>query len=153
MTQHTTQMFRSHIALLVFSFLGIVVVPQLTSSPQHFSSQTLSNLANVVGMSVGVPQNETNKLAQDLETKSVQLSEREKAIDAREREFRAIVVDENARQMRLTILLISGATLFLITLIGLNFYLDRKRGEGLGRITMNKRNDTHAHAGEFTTKL
>ena len=132
-----------------------VVVQFFVFSPAwgDFSSRTVENLAGVVGMSISVPDNGINKLAQDLEQRSVQLTEREKAIDARERDFRAIVLDENAKQERNLLLIITGVTLFLISLIGVNFYLDQKR---LSRLNFPKspvHPDTHAHAGEFTTKL
>ncbi len=114
-----------------------------------------AHAASVIGMSVGVPENEANRLAQALEQKASELSERERAIDAKEREVRAIVYEENSKQLRLIILLVTGVTFFLMTLIGVNFYMDRKRmlRETSERSAPSRHADPHAHAGEFTTKL
>lgn len=153
-----------------FQYFAIIVAlvfvgqfPAITRSLNELSAPSATQLANVIGMSVGVPPNEINLLAQDLEKKQLELTERERAIDAREREVRAIVLDENAKQMRLTVALIVGVTVLLIGLIGLNFYFDRRRGGASGALTdkhdaitpqvHNEKTGPHAHEGEFSTRL
>ena len=66
-----------------------------------------------------------------------------------------MVAEETAKQNRITLFVISAATLLLVLLIVLNFYLDRVRG---GEVASSARtpsttHDPHAHEGEFTTKL
>ena len=143
-------------AVLVFALVLVSQLSLADMSLQKFSLRAVQNIAGVVGMTVGVPQNEANTLAQQLRAKELDLESREQAIDAREQDVRALIVDETAKNNRNTIILIIGVALFLAALIGANFYLDYKR-----RGAKEERGDDgapavagpHAHSGEFTTKL
>jgi hypothetical protein len=69
---------------------------------------------------------------------------------------RSIVAAETAKNNRTTIFLIMGIGLFLVALIGANFYLDYRRSGGGGATGEGAKgavNDPHVHTGEFTTKL
>lgn len=136
---------------------ALVLVSQLSltdTSLRSISLRATEQIASVVGMSVGVPPNETNILAQELRAKELEISERARALDAKERDIRSVVNDEVAKSTRRTLLIFFGVTLFLILLIGTNFYLDYKRR---GTKSEDKKEflapDPHAHEGEFTTKL
>ena len=139
--------------------VALVLVSQLSLadvSLKNFSLRAVQNIAGVVGMTVGVQQNEASTLAQQLRAKELDLESREQALDAREQDVRALIVDETAKNNRNTIILIIGVALFLAALIGANFYLDYKRRgatDEQGKDGVAVATDPHAHTGEFTTKL
>ena len=141
-------------APLVLLLLFVSQLPLPSAYLNSLASFAVNNVASVVGMSVGVPRNETNALAQDLQNKEQQLNERERLIDVKEQEIRAVVVEENAKQDRLALMVIGGVTALLMFLIGINFYLDRRRSAQ--RQSEDKslpKTGPHAHEGEFMTKL
>jgi hypothetical protein len=141
-------------ASIIVALVLVGQLPEINTGVHAVASRAMENIAGVVGMAVAVPQNGENRLAQELQRKEIQLNEREKAIDAKEQDFRAIVIEENNKQDRVLILTISSITLFFILLIGLNFYLDRKRGTApLKSDDGGVKTGPHAHEGEFTTKL
>ncbi len=144
--------------------LALVFVGQFSGFFTSFSgvgAHVVNQMASVTGMSVGVPPNEMNLLAQDLEKRAGELTEREKAIDAKERDVRAIVAEENAKHDKFMLSVILGVTLILTTLIVFNFYFDRRRnarGENVAGVERSPqelppKTGSHAHEGEFTTKL
>ena len=137
--------------------LALVLVGQLngfSSALQSTTQTALENIAGVVGMQVAVPSNEVNTLAQALEEKKTELDARERAIDAREQEIRAVIMEETAKQNRVTLYIVAFVALFLASLIVLNFYLDRSHHVPESERGVPQRtNDPHAHEGEFTTKL
>lgn len=131
--------------------LVLVIQWSLPESPlRSFSLRTSENLASVVGMSVGVPPNETNMLAQEMQTKQQEINARERALDAREQDIRSTVADEVSKRERVIYLALFGVATILVLLIGANFYMDNKRKKRSGTPIAN---DPHAHEGEFTTKL
>ena len=153
------QSFSSHgkvalpyVALLIA--LALIAHVPVFSSTNGVATNIVQHMANVIGMSVGVPENEYSRLAQDLKARSTELTEREKQIDAREQAFREIVIEENSKQTRFVVGIIFGITVLLVSLIGLNFYFDRKRVLGSGdNKSVSQLPSTRAHQGEFTTKL
>jgi|GEM_PF-3866669 len=149
---------------IIVALVLVGQVPVLSLPLTQFGAYATQQMAGVVGMSVGVPQNESNKLAQDLAQKSEELTEREKAIDAREREIRLVVAEENAKYTKFILSVIIGITVLLTVLIILNFYLDKLRGEQLARsersdvesVTTSEphtKTGPHAHEGEFQTRI
>lgn len=140
---------------------GMVLMTQLSVAQltlTDMASRAKENIATVIGMSVGVPPNEVNVFAQALQNKEIELSERERALDLREREIRAVVLEETAKGNRITLYVIFAITSLLVALIAINFYLDmvrRKPEETLASREHSDRNldGVHAHEGEFTTKL
>lgn len=87
------------------------------------------NSASAIGVGAAVGDNGINSLAADLEKRSGELNERERSLAAREaalgEEYRAAIAENN----RLTIYVLASVTVFLIFLIGLNFYMDYKRAQ------------------------
>ncbi len=136
---------------------ALVLVGQLTSqniSLDALSSRVVDNMASVVGMGAAVLPNETSTMAQALENKETELNLRELAIDAREREIRAVVLEEAGKQNHRTLLVIAGITLCLLALIGMNFYYDRRRGRAAtSKEDAATKKGPHAHEGEFQTRL
>jgi hypothetical protein len=83
-----------------------------------------------IGMTAGVPKNEFNKLAQELQQKDAAITEREKALAEKE----AIILrEQGANSARLSALVI-GIGFILLVLILLNFYLDAKRKRASGYV-------------------
>ena len=141
-------------AAIVVALVFVGQLPNLDAPLGAAASRAMENIAGVVGMGAAVLPNETNRIAQELQSKETELNMRERAIDAKEREIRDVVLEETAKQNRLTLLVIAGITLCLVLLIGMNFYLDRKRGSApIIPIDNKQKLGTHAHEGEFSTKL
>ena len=141
--------------------LGMVLMTQLSVAELtigDMASRATQNIATVIGMSVGVPPNEVNLLAQELQKKELALTERERALDTREREIRAVVLEETAKGNRITLYVIFAITTLLVLLIVINFYLDmvhRKSEDAPAVLPHDEghKEGVHAHEGEFTTKI
>lgn len=117
------------------------------------AERAYENIASAVGMTLEVPKNEFNSLASALEERDAQLDEREQAIEARDRAIREIVLEENAKRNKLTIIVLTAITFLLLLLIGVNFYIDFRRGQKEKTARDVVRSGPHAHEGEFTTQL
>lgn len=107
-------------------------------------SFTIDRFIGSVGISSSVAPNEWNTLAQSLEEREADIAERENTLLLREQEL----LEERARltQGSTTLWALVGAVCLLAALLGLNFYLDRRRGGS----------DAHKsgpHEGELVTKL
>lgn len=137
---------------LLAQYMSLVALLVLATqiAPSGFSAQKLqdfayANAAAVIGIGAAIAPNEYNTLAQSLEQKQTELTEREKELIAREealgREYRETIAANN----RATLLVVGGVSLVLILLILLNFYLDMKRGAS--------RALPKPHEGELQTRL
>lgn len=112
----------------VLSAVAIVVAcvglsyPLLTETPQRIAGVAISMAASAdATLTVSVPENQYNTLAQQLTVKQLSLQEREAELNARE-----------ARNNKPSLGEIFGFISFLLSvllcmLIGLNFYLDSRR--------------------------
>lgn len=106
---------------LVVAIFGMAY-PFFSQSPQEFASVASAMFASAdATLSVSVPENPYNSLAQQLRVKQLTLQEREAALNARE-----------AREKKLTLGEIAGFISFMLSivlciLVGINFYLDSKR--------------------------
>ena len=150
MPKKITYQYAAIIAVLVL----VGQLPSQNISLGVLSSRAVDNMASVVGMGAAVLPNETSTMAQALESRETELNLRERAIDAKEREIRAVVLEEAGKQNLRTLLVIAGITLCLLALIGMNFYFDRKRGiVPATKIEPVTKKGPHAHEGEFQTRL
>ncbi|MFA5831576.1 MAG: hypothetical protein WC878_07150 [Candidatus Paceibacterota bacterium] len=96
----------------------------------------IKQMSSAVGMTAGVPENEFNKLAQELKQKDTAITEREKALAERET---IILREQKINNARLSaLILVIGLVLF--SLILLNFYLDAKRKRGGAGYVVNLEN-------------
>lgn len=110
-------------ALGIFvAFLGMVH-PLLVQSP-HGIVMNAGAMAAATGASltVGVPANQYNTLAQQLSVKQLSLEEREEALKARETRFAGLGLGD---MFGLASFVLS---IILCILVGLNFYMDWRRG-------------------------
>lgn len=117
---------------LLFLVASLVAVLRLETFVP-LSSFVDRQLAFVGGMSASVAPNEVNLLAQQLDAKERSLNARERELLAREdalaQRLRAEVMNEYLWAVALLVLSI----IFLLALVGMNFYLDavrEKRREG-----------------------
>jgi hypothetical protein len=85
--------------------------------------------AFVGGINASVEPNEVNLLAQELGEKERQLNAREAELSARESMLTGMLQDEVRRSYLGIIAFLAVSVLFLLGLIGLNFYLDARRRE------------------------
>ncbi len=114
--------------------VGIVAVVTVVSF-MHYNAFFLGNssglnylvqhLANAVGVSVGVEENQYNLVAKQLEEKAVELENQEIILRDLEREI-VEQISENRRYERRAFLYTSIVGLVVIFLLLLNFYLDIK---------------------------
>lgn len=142
--QSKGKVFLQYVSLVAILVFVTQFVPNGLSA-QKVQDFAYANAAAVIGMGATIQPNEFNSLAQSLEQKQTELTEREKSLIAREealgREYRETIASNN----RLTLMVIGGVTLILITLILLNFYLDWKRGISAAH--------PKPHEGELQTRL
>jgi hypothetical protein len=81
-----------------------------------------TRLAQVVGVSVGVPENEFNTLAQGIAQRQEELDERERDLAAREAQAAG-----GEQSFRRATLLLSAISFVLLVLILLNYFADWRR--------------------------
>jgi len=114
------------------AFLGIaiagVAVLTIASGPLvdrlgYAGMEKVRQFANTVGMFAAVPKNENNTLAQDLQQKQQELTEREMLIKQKEQTL-GYKEESNNKTAVVYITVIGGLLLLLILM---NFYLDWKR--------------------------
>jgi len=87
----------------------------------------VAQVGSEIGVSVSVPPNPFNQLAQQLEEKEISLLEKEKELEQKEAELSEKNISE--RENRFLFLILGGGILLVLILIILNFYLDyRKKG-------------------------
>lgn len=79
-------------------------------------------MGEAVGMSVGVPENEYNKIAAQLEAKEKSLLEKERELKNLELE-----ITRSYKGNEWVIIFLSIGIVVLFILVGLNYYLDYKR--------------------------
>ncbi len=111
-------------------FLFISLVFSLTFyevNPLAVVKYFLATAGSTVGVSLGVPDNPFNTLAQQLKEKETRLENREYALDERE-------VELEERNLflpsEIVLSLILGTMVMLLSLISLNFYFDHKDRNG-----------------------
>lgn len=135
-----------YLALIVaIVLLGQFSLPE--TALRAVRDSAFQNMAAVAtGLGAAVQPNEYNSLAQQLEQKKGELTDRERALLAREEAFGKEYADTVAARDRYALYALSGIVLILIFLLLLNFYLDIKRGKSLAARPL-------AHQGELTTRL
>ena len=117
----TVSLLESLIIVLVFFWVSFGISPG--SIVKYFVAQVGSE----IGVSVSVPPNPFNQLAQQLEEKEISLLEKEKELDQKEAELSEKNISE--RENRFLFLILGGGILLVLILIILNFYFDyRKKG-------------------------
>ncbi len=125
--------------------VSVIQFAPLGNSAKHIQDFTYENMASVIGIGAAIPDNEFNSLAQALEQKQTELTEREKSLIAREealgREYRETIAANN----KLTLIVLGIVSLVLILLVLFNFYLDWKRGVSASHPS--------PHEGELQTRL
>ncbi len=89
--------------------------------------------ADSVGVSVGVEENEYNQVAEQLKERANQLDSREQSLAELEQEIKAELIAERQAERR-AFLFLSVASVVLMALLAVNFYLDWRRSERIRRI-------------------
>lgn len=115
-------------ALGIFvAFLGLVH-PLLVQSP-HGIAANVGAMAAATGatLTVGVAANEYNTLAQQLSVKQLSLQEREEALRAKETRYAGLSLGDLFGLASFVL------SIILCALIGLNFYMDWRRGRKIMR--------------------
>lgn len=113
------------VVVILLLAVGTILPQTVALRMKLFAYRVSDQLGNAVGVSLGVPSNEYNKLAQELSTYEKNLQEREGDIALREQDV-AVREEEVQKETRALIY----ASLFGVILLGLillNFYMDWKR--------------------------
>ena len=111
------------IAFVISSlFLGLYFLTKV--SPVEVGDYLVRQTMSSVGISVGVPPNPLNTLAQEILEKEREIQQREDALIQREQELVTPFVLVAGRDV--TFYLLAGFNFLLLLLIVLNFYFDRK---------------------------
>ena len=139
---------RNQIIITVSTFvtcgllLGLLISPNLLSRVKRYTYDLTFQLGNAVGIMVGVPENNFNKLAQELTDYELVLEEKENRIIERE----AILIQEETTAIGVTnnyLLILISIGMLLSGLLLLNFYLDwkrnKKQSEHLGSINLKRK--------------
>ena len=120
------------IFILVFFLIFVVVFSWIYFgvNPGSMAKYFLAQVGSTIGVSVSVPPNPFNQLAQQLKEKEKFLLEKEKAFEQKE----AGLEEGNifTKKNRSLILVVSGGILLVLILIILNFYFDyryRRKGK------------------------
>jgi NADH:ubiquinone oxidoreductase subunit 6 (subunit J) len=134
--------------VLVGALMMVFYMAQDGVSFPAMAKNAYENIASVSSMSAAVPPSEYSYLAMQFAQKEGELTSREQALIAREQAFGAQYQEAMDANKRLTLFVLGGVTILLLSLILANFYLDAQRGKG-----ETKKEVSHDHAGEFTTRL
>ena len=99
-----------------------------TELAPHWGSRLFfSETASLVGVSVGVPPNPTNTLAEELKNKELSLAEREKALSQKEALFSSATQTERQKDETYLYLFVTNGTLLFLIMIHLYFDHERRR--------------------------
>ena len=112
------------ITLSLFLFMSLIFSSTFYEvNPLAVVRYFLATAGSTVGVSLGVPENPFNTLAQQLKEKETRLENREYVLDEREGEL-----EERSLFLPSEIILnlILGMMIMLLSLISLNFYFDHK---------------------------
>jgi len=140
MSRYTlTGTFLLLLATTLIGAAGSLLAPSLVEFEQQ--------VALVGGMSASVEPNAINQLAQQLDQKARSLDARERLLDARERALSEQLSREVRSSYLSIIAFVTIAILLLLTLIGLNFYLDAHREASRSTVASSVRR------GELLTRL
>jgi predicted PurR-regulated permease PerM len=140
MSRYTlTGTFLLLLAATLIGAAGSLLDPSLVEFEQQ--------VALVGGMSASVEPNAINQLAQQLDQKARSLDARERLLDARERALSEQLSREVRSSYLSIIAFVTIAILLLLTLIGLNFYLDAHREASRSTVASSVRR------GELLTRL
>lgn len=134
--------------VLVGALMTVLYIAQGGTPLGVMAKNAYENIASVSSMSAAVPPSEYSYLAMQFAQKEGELTEREQALLAREQAFGAQYQEAMDANKRLTLLVLGGITLLLLSLILANFYFDAQRGKN----DLEPR-AVHEHSGEFTTRL
>lgn len=116
---------------LVFLFIivAVLIFTQILfkRDPVVIGRYLITQIASGIGITVSVPQNPFNTLAQELQKKEASLLEKEEELRQRESELREKAVEEEFRRNRAFLIYLLAAGGVLLGLILLNFYFDHRR--------------------------
>ena len=120
------------LTLLVIIAMLVSMQAVFDASPATIGKYFVAQLGSVIGVTVNVPPNPFNTLAQQLEEKELALGEREKELQQKEVLFQEETSKERSGQNKLLLFLLAlGGT--LLVLISVNFYFDYRRRSGYKR--------------------
>ncbi len=112
--------------IVLTAVLSLVLVLSWTNwraNPIDIFRYLGAEIGSTVGMTVGIPENPFNALAQQLEEKEEQLNEKELTLDQREAEMQGRLFSAGGNIILVLILVV---IMLLFFLISVNFYLDYK---------------------------
>lgn len=114
--------------ILPILFLGIIIASLIFQyitdiNPLSIGKYFVYQLVSVIGVSVSVPPNPFNTLAQQLNEKENTLIQKEKELQEKE----SIIAEGKESRQNRTILYAAGGGGILLALVLLNFYLDYRR--------------------------
>ncbi len=104
-------------------------VAEYGASVKTSAIQFYQHVAEVASISVAVPANPYNTLAQQLSEKEKELSDRELQLLAQQKDFEMEYQELLSQNRLLTLVVLGGVTVLLLFLIFANFYFDIKREE------------------------
>lgn len=111
------------LCLSLFCAYGAFLAADVGRVRTAFFMPTVQNLAQTIGVSAAVPENEYNSLAQQLAAKDAELAQREKVLLDREEGTSGNQISSVA------VWLMAGSSLILLLLILLNYYTDWRRAQ------------------------
>lgn len=109
------------VVVCVFAFLLVFDSGIWSEATKNLSEYTQAHLANVVGVTVGVPPNEYNQL-------TTRITELENELSAKERLIAVNLRDGEVGGLDRSTFILSIILFILLTLIVLNYILDYRRG-------------------------
>lgn len=118
---------KGEIGLVTLLLVVAILIASDTRPLSGISGALSSQLAAVTGMNAGVEPNPDNILAQELKQREETLTLREQALRDREAALETTLRNEIRGERWKLLTVLAVAIVLLSGLIGLNFYLDRKR--------------------------
>ena len=119
----------SHLVVLLFVLFGVFGLIKIVfdASPIAIGEYLVAQVGSGIGITVSVPPNPFNTLAQQLKEKEDKLVVKEKELQQKEEIFQEQSSrEQNSQNKNIIIYLIIGGGILLL-LIVLNFYLDYRR--------------------------
>lgn len=127
MMEHTLYHQLLRVAAVVVAFVLVFDAGQVVPGTDKLSDNTTQYLANVVGVSVGIPESELNVITAELTEQRVALEERERVIAEREIQLQQNPNAAAAGGSNTSTFILSTILFILLALIVLNYGLDYAR--------------------------
>jgi len=127
MLEHTRYHSLLRVSMIVAAVMLVYDSGILAPVTREHSTMTQQYLANAVGVSVGVPENELNAMTAEITERERELDEREAALNEREIAARDFGTQENSEESDVSTYILSAILFTLTVLIVLNYAMDYVR--------------------------